>query len=212
VGLDYRIDRHWFIDARASILSLRGDARDSPITSRATPHTIGLFGGYRFDAARRVDDPVATQRGALLVFSSSSSSPTGIAHRLGYLALAPFVVGAVLVWPATGAWHAATALALSAYAAVVLSFIGALHWGMAFARPTPTARPFVWGVIPSLVAWVAVLTPLRAGLCIHAVMLAICYLVDRATYPALGAAAWLPLRLRLTIVATASCLVGAAGS
>jgi outer membrane protein len=48
LGAEYRIDRHWFVSARASIQSLRDDARHSPITTRDSPHTFGLFGGYRF--------------------------------------------------------------------------------------------------------------------------------------------------------------------
>jgi hypothetical protein len=43
-------------------------------------------------------------------------------------------------------------------------------------------------------------------------MLVACYLVDRRTYPLFGAAAWLTLRFRLTVVASLSCFVGAAGS
>jgi hypothetical protein len=67
-------------------------------------------------------------------------------------------------------------------------------------------------VVPSLVAWVAVLMPAYAGLVVHGVMLMVCYLVDRRVYPAQGAAAWLTLRFRLTAVASLSCFIGAAGS
>ncbi len=48
LGVDYRIDPHWFISARASIESLRGDARGSPITSQTSPHIIAVFSGYHF--------------------------------------------------------------------------------------------------------------------------------------------------------------------
>lgn len=48
LGLQYQVDPHWFLGARASIESLRGDARGSPITSQASPHAVGVFGGYRF--------------------------------------------------------------------------------------------------------------------------------------------------------------------
>ena len=144
--------------------------------------------------------------------ASPSPTPAGIAPGLGYLAIVPFVAGAALVWIVDGSWHAPIAQALSAYAAVVIAFIGALHWGLAFPQPAPAPRLFVWGVIPSLVAWVAVLLPPPIGLVIHAVMLVVCYLVDRVTYPQQAVGTWLPLRLQLTIFATASCLTGAAGS
>ncbi|MEO8938384.1 MAG: DUF3429 domain-containing protein [Burkholderiaceae bacterium] len=143
---------------------------------------------------------------------STPHPPSPVALGLGYLAVLPFVVGALLVWVAGAGWHATVSQALSAYAAVVISFIGAIHWGFAFPQSTPAPRLFVWGVVPSLVAWVAVLQAPRIGLLIHAAMLVTCYLVDRVAYPRQDAAAWLPLRLRLTLFATVSCLVGAAGS
>lgn len=124
----------------------------------------------------------------------------------------PFVVGAVLVWTAAPGWHATVSQALSAYAAVVISFIGAIHWGLAFPQAAPAPRLFVWGVVPSLVACAAVLLAPRIALVVHAAMLVACYLVDRVTYPEQNVAAWLPLRLRLTLFATLSCLVGATGS
>lgn len=134
------------------------------------------------------------------------------AERLGYGGLLPFVVGALLVWLVWPEAHPYATAALSAYAAVIVSFLGGVHWGVAFTRPDPPASLFVWGVVPSLVAWVAVVMPPSAGLVIHAAMLVGCYLVDRRVYPAFGLARWLTLRFRLTAVATLSCLLGAAGT
>ena len=139
-------------------------------------------------------------------------SPSAVAVSLGGLALVPFVAGAALTCFADASWHAPIGRALSAYAAVVVAFIGALHWGFAFTQAAPAPRLFVWGVIPAIVAWGAVLSPPRIGLLVHASMLAVCYLVDRATYPKEGVAAWLPLRRGLTVTATLCCLVGAAAS
>jgi TRAP-type mannitol/chloroaromatic compound transport system substrate-binding protein len=64
--------------------------------------------------------------------------------------------------------------------------------------PLPT---LVWGVVPSLVAWPAVLMPAHAGLVLLGLMLVVSYLVDRRSYPRLGAAPWLVLRFRLSAVA-----------
>jgi hypothetical protein len=51
--------------------------------------------------------------------------------------------------------------ALVAYAAVILSFLGAVHWGVVLAAPTTTpqlARSFLmWGVVPALLGWLALL-------------------------------------------------------
>jgi Protein of unknown function (DUF3429) len=148
--------------------------------------------------------------------SSSNLSPAPVALRLGYVGLLPFVVGVALVWLVGGnvQAHAFAALMLSCYAAVIISFLGGIHWGLAMRHET-AAVPiwlYVWGVVPSLVAWVAVVMPPYAGLVVHGVMLVTCYLVDRRTYPMLGVAPWLTLRFRLTVVASLSCFVGASGS
>jgi len=140
--------------------------------------------------------------------------PSGVpvALRLGYAGLLPFVFGALLTWAVRPDAHPYVTAALSAYAALILSFLGGIHWGLAFRQPSPPASLFVWGVVPSLVAWVAVTMPPYAGLVVHGAMLVACYLVDRRVYPAQGAQAWLVLRFRLSAVASLSCFLGAAGS
>jgi Protein of unknown function (DUF3429) len=140
----------------------------------------------------------------------SAQSPAAL--RLAYAGLLPFVLGAALLWLVRPEAHPYVAGALSGYAAVVISFLGGIHWGFGFAQPRPAARLFAWGVVPSLVAWVAVVLPPYAGLVVQGVMLIVCYLVDRRVYPLQGAAHWLTLRFRLSAVASLSCFVGAAGS
>ena len=144
-----------------------------------------------------------------------SAAPDTTAQRLAYAGLIPFVAGALLVWAVRDDVQAYVALALSAYGAVVLSFLGGIHWGFAMRQPQPSARSataaFVWGLVPSLVAWPAAVMPPRGGLVILGVMLLVCYAVDRRLYPAQGAAAWLTLRFRLSAVAALCCFLGAAG-
>lgn len=142
--------------------------------------------------------------------SIDSKSP--VAKRLGYLALLPFIVGALLVWFVRPGAQPYVAAALSAYAAVVIALLGGIHWGFGFANADPEPGLFIWGVVPALVAFVAVLMPPYAGLVIHGVMLAACYLVDRNVYPQHGAGRWLVLRFRLSAGASLSCFIGAAGS
>jgi hypothetical protein len=137
------------------------------------------------------------------------------ARWLGYAGLVPFVLGALLLWVLVlvrAEAHTFAALALSAYAALILSFLGGIHWGLAFRQTAPAASLFVWGVVPSLVAWMAVLMPAYAGLVVHGVMLVVCYLVDRRVYPAHGIGQWLTLRFRLSAVASFSCFLGAANT
>ena len=138
--------------------------------------------------------------------------PAPLALKLGYVGLLPFVAGALLAWTVRADAHPYVIAALSAYAAVIVSFLGGIHWGFGFRRPDAPPARFVWGVVPSLVAWVAVVMPPYAGLVLHGVMLVACYLVDRRIYPIEGAAHWLTLRFRLSPVAALCCFLGAAGS
>ena len=138
--------------------------------------------------------------------------PLSVPARLGYLGLVPFVVGAALVWIVRADVHAYVALALSTYAAVIVSFLGAIHWGLAMRQSATRTAVWVWGVVPALVAWPAAVMPPDAGLVIHGLMLLACYAVDRRLYPAYGVSAWLTLRFRLSTVAALACFLGAAGS
>ena len=144
--------------------------------------------------------------------TSESAWPPAWAERLGHAGLIPFVLGALLVWLVWPEAHPYATLALSAYAAVIVSFLGGIHWGMAMRLPSPPASLFVWGVVPSLVAWAAVMMPPSAGLVVHGAMLLACYGVDRRIYPQQGLGRWLTLRFRLSAVASLSCFIGAAGT
>lgn len=143
--------------------------------------------------------------------------PTPHALRLGYLGLVPFVLGVVLVGLLRPDAHLQEHLfvvdALSKYAAMIISFLAGIHWGLAMRGGAPKLDDrLTWGVVPSLVAWIAVVMPPYAGLVVHGVTLIVCYLNDRKHYPSWGAAAWLTLRFRLTVVASLSCFLSAAWS
>ena len=138
--------------------------------------------------------------------------PGTLATRLGLAGLLPFVAGAALVWVVRPEANPFVAQALAAYAALILSFLGGIHWGLAMRAPAPPPALLAWGVVPSLVAWPALLMRADAALVVHGLMLLACYGVDRRLYPPQGAQAWLTLRFRLSTVAALSCFIGAAGS
>ena len=117
------------------------------------------------------------------------------------------------MWLVSGDVHAFVAMALSAYAATIAAFLGGIHWGMGLPLDAAARRfHLVWGVIPSLVAWVALLMPAYAGLPVLALLLLACYGVDRRSWAQWGWADWLPLRARLTAVSVLSCLLGASAT
>jgi Protein of unknown function (DUF3429) len=129
---------------------------------------------------------------------------------LGYGGLFPFVVLAAAAWFDTNhssLWRDA----LVGYSAVILSFVGALHWGFAMSQSDMTAhqrsRSFVWSVVPALMAWVALaMTPKYASLLLAAGFL-IHFWRDKRLVAVVDMPVWyLPLRLRLTLVACLSLL------
>lgn len=131
--------------------------------------------------------------------------------RLGYAGLLPFVALVVAAGFAPAAYRAQACFALLAYGTTIASFLGAIHWGLAMRAPlTPQPGPFVWGVFPSLVAWLAMLLPRAQGLVTLALLLCICLAMDRRSYPAYGLTEWLGMRLHLTLVAVICLLAGAA--
>jgi hypothetical protein len=135
---------------------------------------------------------------------------------LGYGGLVPFLFLA----PATllDENHAVYwADGLFAYGAIILSFVGALHWGYALSLGASSSEAerarcnawFAWSVVPALIAWLALLLPpLLASLLLIAGFIAH-YRQDRRLAAVAPLPPWyLPLRLRLSAVA---CLCLAAG-
>ena len=130
-----------------------------------------------------------------------------LAWPLGLGGLLPFLAGLVAV-SLGQAWAAG---ALAAYGAVILSFLGAVHWGLALAAPDQASRArLVGGVLPSLVAWLALLAPLPIGLVVLGLgLLCLAGVETLAARRDLLPWAYLQLRWVLTIVA-GSCLVATA--
>jgi hypothetical protein len=131
---------------------------------------------------------------------------------MGYGGLIPFVALALAVCLAGPATRTLCGGALLAYAACIASFLGAIHWGLVMRDASgQSVAALGWGVLPSLLAWLALLWGPPAGLWLVAALLWGCFAVDRVVYPRLQLQAWLPMRLRLTLVASACCAVGAVG-
>ena len=135
------------------------------------------------------------------------------ANRLGYAGLIPFVVLA----PASllDAHHGITwSDALFAYGAVILSFVCALHWGFAMALPgldeRTRVRSLLWSVVPSLIAWPALLLVPSDAAVLLVLGFVLHYVQDRRLARVAGLPEWyLPLRLRLTTVACIALISGA---
>lgn len=122
------------------------------------------------------------------------------AAALGIAGLVPFVglAGLAVIGhpqPLAEVWRA-----LALYGAVILSFLGGVHWGRALA--VPRASDFGASVVPSIVAWLAVTAlPGRAAIPPLAAGFAALLIYDLARVRDGALPAWYaPLRLRLTAV------------
>ncbi|MDT8880233.1 DUF3429 domain-containing protein [Halomonas saccharevitans] len=88
------------------------------------------------------------------------ATPT-LPRLLGLAGLLPFVATAAATWLAPIAWQVVAIRAFLAYAAVILSFLGGVQWGVAMCRERPGEAPFrarmLLAMVPSLLAWPALL-------------------------------------------------------
>ena len=81
---------------------------------------------------------------------------------LGAAGLLPFVLGGLGALALEGDGARMSLLGLSAYGAVILSFLGGVHWGLGLAEAAdPSVRVqrarFGLGVVPSLIGWAGLL-------------------------------------------------------
>lgn len=121
---------------------------------------------------------------------------------LGATGVLPFIGLALLTW-VSGSHQAMTAKAILAYGAVILSFVGALHWGLAMSaqtlRRSDGGRLYVGSVVPALLAWAALLLPPVWAVAILLIGLWGHYAQDRRLARVMALPDWyLPLRLALT--------------
>lgn len=87
------------------------------------------------------------------------------ALALGLAGLLPFWGLALLVIVGDPEMKANVIRAQLTYGAVILSFLGGIHWGLAVMHKSDaTWRRLGWGVTPSLIAWGALFLPQLWGL------------------------------------------------
>lgn len=128
-----------------------------------------------------------------------------IVSWLGYGGLLPFVALAVAAW-LNSSNSSLWCRALVGYGAVILSFIGALHWGFAMSQTDMTTQQrnhcFVWSVVPALVAWIALLTTHKYAYALLIAGFLTQFGQDWRLAKTVDLPIWyLPLRIRLTFVA-----------
>ena len=85
------------------------------------------------------------------------------ARLLGFGGLLPFVVLAAATLLGLHTPFVPAHALLIGYGAVILSFVGALHWGAQLSSQQPSAGRFVWSIMPALLAWAALMLPVKVG-------------------------------------------------
>jgi len=103
---------------------------------------------------------------------------------------------------------------LRLYGALILSFLGGIHWGLALGAAVPSLaaswRRYAVSVVPALWGWAAMLAPTYRGLIVLAVGFVLLLAYDIFAARGSEAPAWYPrLRLPLTAIVV-SCLLLAA--
>jgi hypothetical protein len=121
---------------------------------------------------------------------------------LGYAGLLPFAAATLGSVMLDGEHRAFSLRVLIAYAAVILSFLGAVHWGLALrAGGGEAGRAYLAGVLPSLVGWLALLLPGRQALPLLLVGFGAFWLYEhRVAGERLLPRAYLDLRRNLTLL------------
>lgn len=147
-----------------------------------------------------------------------SAGVPAAAAWLGGLGVVPFVALSAASQLTSGDLKRVAIDALMAYGAVILSFLGGIHWGSAMADREPdTDRPIDAGrlclsVVPSLAGWLALLLKAESGLAVLAFAFAGTLLLDLRSARKGLAPPWYPkLRKPLTMIVVSALLVAQFG-
>lgn len=139
----------------------------------------------------------------------SSNKVSFVGRLLGYFGLVPFVTLAALSFFVSSDHRSTVIFSLLAYGVTVVSFLGAIHWGLTMVEAFPRKQQLVWGVVPSLIAWIGLMVQVEFGLILVAAVLLLCLVFDYKIYPNYGLDHWLPMRLILSTVAIFSTVLPA---
>jgi len=146
----------------------------------------------------------------MTTFATSVDAGSRSRRWLGYAGLLPFAgCLAIMLLADDRGWQTVAAAQLLFYAALIASFLGAVHWGTVLAKVSarqPTR--LAWGVTPALLAWPLLNLPIDIALAGFAALFGLILLVDYCLLP-LPDGDYRRLRLRLSAFVI-SCLLGAA--
>lgn len=131
---------------------------------------------------------------------------------LGYAGAIPFV-GLALLVHTPEAHQDVLRHALLGYGACIVSFVGAVHWGLWLATNGKRSVGLGWSVVPSVAAWVILSLDNRVSLVAMAVVLVCCLVADLCFWRRGELPHWyVRMRVALTTIGALSLLTGAMGA
>lgn len=139
--------------------------------------------------------------------SHHQPGPPSGARALGFGGLIPFVAASLATTlPPDGAARELAGRLLVGYGAVILSFLGGVHWGLVLRdRPGNAARLLTVGVLPALAGWTTLLLPFEQAVATQVVCFGGFWLYEhRVLGAAVLPAGYLALRRWLTLIVCAS--------
>lgn len=130
------------------------------------------------------------------------------AISLGYAGLIPFIVFSIGSWFQLPMLSDSTYI-LTAYAAIILSFMGAIHWGIAMSSTEDqNGKYYIASVIPGLSAWIALLLPQRYAIMLLMIGFIALIIYDWSVEKPQRLPDWyIPMRNRLTLVVVICLMV-----
>jgi Protein of unknown function (DUF3429) len=131
---------------------------------------------------------------------------------LGLSGLLPFVAQALFSWLSPPVELVGVLRSQVHYAAAILTFLGAVHWGVTLASPsivdTPAATRLIWGVTPALFCWIVTLYPIDMSLPLLFFGLLAALVIDLVLYRGTPVPRWF-FTLRIVLSTGALASVGA---
>ena len=140
----------------------------------------------------------------------SAASPPHLTLAWGWAGVVPFIL---LSWASVQsdlglAGFATTTLV--PYGAIILTFMGGIHWGLAMDRGEHAGKLFNTGILPSLLAVAAIVLPYRSALFVLVLGFIGLLVLDRRLVRESIVPAWYG-RLRLQLTAAVVTCLGVAG-
>lgn len=166
--LQHHVDRLG-ADAKVLVLGMADQANRTlfhdleQVTGRHTLPQVFIDGEFAGGIQQAVARLSVAEGGAGLEAEHALRS---IGIVLGYAGLLPFAGAALVAWGSSVAqWQLLAVTGMVSYAAVMLGFFGAVHWGLALLGRWDSSYWLLMGsIVPALWAWVALLLPWRPGL------------------------------------------------